>query len=434
MRTVCVLSLLALAYTFSLLAIASKIARIEESRWDLSQFLASSRRYQVHHLEIHPSPPSDTDEATSSIVQKRAVPSFPKYNTPEFERQCPWAVPKTTTVKRNCTFFVRPNVHDREGVSMWVALITQAHHFARQADCNLIFDYGTDINVSSIIIPTAWNWTVPEGFKTCRQFNNCYHWGSPSFGQQVSYETISKQQNKSVEDVPLIRYAYRLGQERLRLYKDSFEGIRRNLPSFEPEIAMACSLESLFHLSPKCSQYIPDLFTRIMPALHAEDSVAISLYIRTRQADTSVDKEKKNDANPFVEENDYRDLAKNIIDCAIKQEATYLRNGTFSKAVWMVVTDSKQLKTWIAETYSTDTRQVLFTDSRGAHTRSDHGPSRADFAEAMIDWYLIGESDFVILDKTSVSYGGTASLRTARPVYDATDGICTKAIAIHDRG
>lgn len=63
-------------------------------------------------------------------------------------------------------------------------------------------------------------------------------------------------------------------------------------------------------------------------------------------------------------------------------------------------------------------RKVLVTSARGAHTRLEGGGvSTADFAEAAIDWYLLGESDAVIANKL-YSFGMTAAFRTARPIYD----------------
>lgn len=98
------------------------------------------------------------------------------------------------------------------------------------------------------------------------------------------------------------------------------------------------------------------------------------------------------------------------------------------------------------------TRKVLGTSARGAHTRLQDGISTVEFGEALIDWCkcvwfrrrllfsllrtvhfldlvlkspppfqsftdLIGESDAVIAS-SMYSFGMTAALRTARPVYD----------------
>jgi len=367
---------------------------------------------------------------------KRWVSRFPEYNSLEFSKQCGWALPNSS-ITRNCTFLVRPTSNDGEGISLWVSLIAQAHQLAQQAQCNLVFDYGPGIDVSSVLSPSSsWNWTVPTNFQ-CR--DRCYHWLSPSRSPRVSLETISKQEGQPVATVPLYRYAYNFKNLRfLQLYQDEFAGIQRNMPGFVPEIGMACSLTSLFRLSPDSSQFVLHLFTKILPTLRDEDSLVMSLYIRTLQADKAFNDEKRNHTNPYREDTSYRNQSLDIINCAIQQETSYIenKNASFSRVVWLVVSDSKDLKQWIAETYTDESggipRQVIVTTARGVHSRSDRGPSQSDFAEAMVDWYLIGESDLVVMDKSSVSFGGTAALRTARPVQDASDGKCIRAIPIRE--
>ena len=100
-------------------------------------------------------------------------------------------------------------------------------------------------------------------------------------------------------------------------------------------------------------------------------------------------------------------LAKKIVNCALGLEQEYLlSNNTasqYSQVVWMVVSDSPFCKGWVNETYghrfvdnTTIPREVVTTSSRGVHSRASRDPSTADFAEALLDWYLIGESDAVI--------------------------------------
>jgi hypothetical protein len=141
--------------------------------------------------------------------------------------------------------------------------------------------------------------------------------------------------------------------------------------------------------------------------------------------------------------------AEKILKCALHLEKEQLRERSYSRVVWMILTDSQYLKQWITESYDTRyanatlsdsttmRREVVTTRSRGAHTRSRRGPSTADFAEAMIDWYLIGESDLVVSDDNSVSFGGTATLRTARPLYKPpyydNSYVCSRAILVHTR-
>ena len=67
------------------------------------------------------------------------------------------------------------------------------------------------------------------------------------------------------------------------------------------------------------------------------------------------------------------------------------------------------------------TRRILVTSARGTHTRPEGGGvSTADFAEAAIDWYLLGESDAVIASKL-YSFGVMGAFRTARPIYDPNE-------------
>ena len=67
------------------------------------------------------------------------------------------------------------------------------------------------------------------------------------------------------------------------------------------------------------------------------------------------------------------------------------------------------------------TRRIFVTSARGAHTKLEGGGvSTADFAEAAIDWYLLGESDAVIANKL-YTFGITGAFRTARPIYDPNE-------------
>ena len=66
------------------------------------------------------------------------------------------------------------------------------------------------------------------------------------------------------------------------------------------------------------------------------------------------------------------------------------------------------------------------TTARGVHSRPGRNPSTADFAEAVIDWYLIGEPDLVVPSAPGYSFGTTASLRTAQPLYDPAN--CSDAL------
>lgn len=368
-------------------------------------------------------------------VQTKQIPRFPEYGTPRHSHQCGWAAYGNTNTTRSCTFLVRPYADLNEGISLWLSLIAQAHQIAQQANCNLVFDYGENMNLSSVLIPnSSWNWTVPQDFE-CRQEHSCFQWHPPYNYKRIRLEQIVEQLNTSIAYVPLYRHAYSFSDhsKHLQLFKDDFEGMERNVPGFQPETGMACSLSELFRLSPSASQFEPTLFTKILPAMHRHDALVISLYIRTGQADVSANREMEHDPHAFVENKSYLNQTQDILSCALQLENEY--HTVFSKVIWIVVTDSLKLKQWIAQSYTTDKRKVLTTTSRGAHTKVTRDPSLVDFAEAMVDWYLIGEADVVIMDHMSVSFGGTAAMRTARTVYDASTtqskSGCQKAIPIH---
>ena len=193
---------------------------------------------------------------------------------------------------------------------------------------------------------------------------------------------------------------------------------------------MACSLGRLFRLAPNASTFQPDLFSRILPTLHSSEALVISLYIRTGQT------EGRNEN--WESTINYRKRAESIIECALNLEKENPSRVSFSRVVWMVVTDSQYLKKFITEDYSRYTndtsfsREVVTTRSRGAHTRPLSSPSTSDVAEALIDWYLIGESDLVVTDDFGPSFGDTAATRTARPYYKVKgkDIVCSKVVPI----
>lgn len=377
-----------------------------------------------------------TTNTTTSLPRR-----FPIYGTAEFSNQCAWTDYKGNT--GNCTLLARPDTGQHEGISDWISLVVGTHILAQQAKCDLYFDYGPEIDMSQILtsFPNSQNWTVPTGWwaqPNKRSFQRTH------LDTAMNVELLGKTLGTPLMYTPSYRFTYRM-LESHNLYQDQFDDIQLALDGFQPENGVACSLGSLFRLSPPLAQFQPNLFTDILPALHRKDVFVMSLYIRTGQADRSATKESNNDTDPYKEGLDYRENAKTIIDCALGLEARSLtENEAYSSVVWMVVSDSQALKQWITETYDTSsannsnknifTRQVITTTSRGAHTRTRRGPSTADLAEALLDWYLIGESDLVVKDDQSPSFGGTAALRTARPVYDASPkGKCSLLPTIHKR-
>lgn len=364
---------------------------------------------------------------------------FPEYGTAAFSRLCGWTEYKEK--RGNCTFLLRPKSGQNEGISDWVCEITTNLLYAQQAGCDLLFDYGPGIDISQVLtpFPDSRNWRVPRGFHCLpeRQCFDMFRYRDPH-----KVEALGEILGKPLIYAPSFRFTYRLLETYYRYY-DEFTDMQQALTGFQPEFTMACSLGSLFRLSPTATQFEPELFTRILPALHRKDALVISLYIRTGQTDHAASQEQNNANNPFKEDKSYRNLEKHILDCALGVEEQHLlEHSLYSRVVWMVVTDSQDIKQWITEAYDTTNsttksslpREVITTTSRGAHTRTRRRPSTTDFAEALLDWYLVGESDIVVKDLKSPSFGGTAALRTARPVYDASPkGKCLKITPIHNR-
>ena len=401
---------------------------------------------------------ANTTDDGNSLQDRR----FPTYGTAAFSRQCPWAV-QNPDKKRNCTILARPLPPYQEGISNWVAQIAAGRIVAQQTGCHLLLDYsyakGVDkrmdvVNIHEVLKPFAnldsdrppINWTVPSDYD-CDTDRRCFV-AQPGYNHRG--DTLSKIENAigvgNLSDTPMYRFGYAMTKSSF-LYADEFRDLQRALPGFEVETGMACSLGSVFELAPSASKFEPELFSRILPTLHSKDAFVMSLYIRTGQTDMNTHHEEKG-GGILAPENAtvHRKMASKILKCALHLEKLQLSERSYSRVVWMIVTDSQYLKQWITESYdtlysnisdSTMSREVITTQSRGIHTRSKRGPTTADFAQAMIDWYLIGESDLVVSDDSSVSFGGTATLRTARPLYklsyyDDSD-ICSRTILVHTR-
>jgi hypothetical protein len=72
---------------------------------------------------------------------------------------------------------------------------------------------------------------------------------------------------------------------------------------------------------------------------------------------TSSQRRKEKAHDSYLEDTSYRNQSLDTINCAFLQEKAYIenKNTSFSRViVWLVVSDSKDLKQWIAETYTTD--------------------------------------------------------------------------------
>lgn len=356
-----------------------------------------------------------SQSSSSSLPRIIRKNRFPPLGTSEFNQTCQWALETHIDLPFTCSILVR-QMSGSEGISAWVAMVGAAFVMSKQTGCSFHMVYSKGINITDIMVPTPgiMDWRMSDGYN-CHPKNNCstawpfYHQGGgPKFADSHSDYYLAA--------IPNYRNSY--GHPKFMGNSSANADLKRSLgDSFNFDTSMGCAFGSLIQLSPKTIEYEPNLFTTILPTLHdPKHALVLSLYIRTGRTE-----------NLQLEEQmeKYRTQAEHIIDCAKQVEkenniTEETRNSGQGAVVWMLLTDSQYLKTWIKETYSNDTQRIILTtQSRGAHTKvtRSNEASTADFAEAFLDWYLIGEADAVIADFGGPTFGSTASFRTSRPYY-----------------
>ena len=288
-----------------------------------------------------------------------------------------------------------------------------------------------------------------------------------------NHKQQQQQQQKQLAAVPFYRFAYNPRYEKLK--SDDFRelqtlllrqnGERGGAPqsSFNVHTGFACAFSSLFQLSPEAVRYEKKLFTHLLPTLRDPNNLVLGIYVRTgaTEGKTSAGAgyEVVEDAEAHIA------AATEILDCARKQEALYVQllggeesgasrqpQRRINKIVWMLVTDSHYLKEYVSTEYdgmdvvmpdrgrddATDgpitstPRVVLTTSSTGAHTRPKGAGSSHEsdgsidaqrteaFVSAVIDWFLLGETD--VSYDTFPSGAHTRRLDTHAP---ASDIYCT---------
>ena len=366
----------------------------------------------------------------SSMSSRR----FPKYGTKEFTQQCNWTMIQKQE-DADCNLLLRPEQGSREGIADWIARASTGYILSKETGCQLLMDYGDDVDIHQVLMPLSTDWTIPHGFQCT---GRCIKVSGTQTISDTLLHSFGKTLGRRVIRVPSYRHAY---VHRPYLHLSMFPDLQVELPSFDLESGMACSLGSLFDLSPSASQFEPDLFTRLLPALRDEKALVIAIYFRSGLTDRMAEAEKNGTQLVEITGSKFEWLTKLYrtkgfpgSQCALRLEQEYLSDaGNLSRIIWMVVTDDAHLKKWIRESSpresdiflnqnaSVSRREILTTESRGVQTRKVRNPSTADFAEALIDWYLIGESDLVVTSHAWYSFGATASLRTVRPFYDATN-------------
>lgn len=350
---------------------------------------------------------------------------FPLYGTPEFTRRCPWTIENTnrnitnnnsssSSIGASCTILARPKAIGSEGISEWISQIVAGHILAQQAGCRFLFDYGPEIDIHMVL--ESGEWSVPPGFncKNSEQHATLCIVAASQYVHLSALHDLGKVLGQPLSPIPYYRHAYTLSKAFVA-QMGGFRDLQHTLPGYDIETGMACSLGRLFHLAPNASRYQSDLFSFILPKLRAPDTLVLTIYIRSGMAEKLGRTVDGSEANAT-----YSTRAAPILECAIhleQQRLSTTTNHTFARVVWMVVTDSQYLKAMITESYSTSQREILTTRSKGRHTKTAVRPSTDAIAEAIIDWYLIGEADLVVTDDFAPSYADTATMRTVRPYY-----------------
>jgi hypothetical protein len=264
-----------------------------------------------------------------------------------------------------------------------------------------MMDYGKDIQVDTILEPVTvsssgasstspsssttaadLDWRVPPNFDcdkdpTCfiaeQQYNDQNRWTMTAIERVL----LSSQQGgvlPTLASIPSYRHAYSTSVDFFETRMGGFRDLTRTLPGFTMETGMACSLWSLIssctegcYVVPIRSLYKspPALQPPQLSVTEAQQSpdndqnknkmdqhpnpLVLSLYIRTGRTENLSFHEATHT---------YIKLAESIVDCALGIESAAIVNADASELpythiVWMVVTDSHFLKTWIRDKYET---------------------------------------------------------------------------------
>lgn len=420
-------------------------------------------------------PPSSSSSSSSTTSSR-----FPLYGTKEYANLCPWVgSPDDSAPAKDCSILLRPDpIRNNEGVSWWATEAAYSFIMSQLTGCRLLLDYMPDVKIEDVLVQPR-GLAKPDGTATwaassdynCTASRRCYLVDRPNCKDEARIVEMREEMSQLGDGIgrELVRIPqYRFGyfsqisvMTKWKLYEEDYQQLAKAMPNFDLQGGHSCALASLFELNEgRAELYQPDLFTHILPTLRDENNLVITLYYRSNYADSRARAEKE--GKDFVEETkNVKKAVGKVIDCVLGREEEFLskrredemgrrtrtykdeRIADFESIVWMVVSDSVTVKEWIADEYNGNNtnariepaqqrypgrvipRAVLTTTSRGIHTRAKRKTSTADFAEAVIDWYLIGESD-VVVSSGSMSFGETAALRTQRPTYLFQNNKCSR--------
>lgn len=401
---------------------------------------------------------------------------FPRRSSDGFRRECSWVTDPDPhrDWHGNCTVhhsFTPSDINGKEEVSRWSSEVTSAYILSRMGGCRFLFDCGPGVDLRSLS-----NWELPPENFVCREEENCV---SPRFNAtEFSPEALFRGDLPVIGHVPAIPwYGFILQYPTGQLFREEFSAAYALLPGFKLETGMACAAGNMFDLTPNASGE-EQLVSDILPTLRANPSIA--MYIPTGKAEPkgegiSLEHGDERQVDP-------EDIIGAFVATALEYERRYIAGelaiNEFGRTksrvppsrdtttlVWHVITDSQHVKDEIKSKHdgkvvhnstsplvktkavisgsvfdmssfhidnsatiaedndtfqrSIITRRVFVTNSQGIDAHLPHGAPAKYFSEAIVDWYLIGESDGVIASP-SYSFGIAGALRTARPIYDPT--------------
>lgn len=337
---------------------------------------------------------------------------FPRYGTAKFEEQCAWALRRrNVSMPKNCTIYSLKG-DNTEGMSQWITTAATGFVFAKQTNCDFRLNYRPGaVDLEHIVQPTSVDWRTPVAHFVCRRRpDNCFvakAYYSRNGGGQRFFERAGVR----LSNVPNYRIPY---SDHVKFRQAGrFMGLRTVFGGdFDLFTSFACAVGSMLKLSNQIEEDQKDLLEVVTDT----SRLVLSLYVRTGETEETQSNMTKAEIAEL-----YHIQAKHIIDCALAVEQA---NANVNGTVWMVATDAHLLKKWVHEHYSTARRKVVFSSSRGKHTRENI--SDTTLGEAFFDWYLIGESDAVVSDGGAPSFGNSAVARTARPHFKVVGGVCTK--------
>ena len=378
--------------------------------------------------------PSQRQASTYEATPASRHPQF-VYSTPEFKQTCSWTY-HNGNVRKPCQFLVRPMPNSGEGIAQWVSSVAHGYIYSVQSGCSLVIDYGPTVEVDKVWSPPAslqvgQSWVNTPGME-CTDEKNCLAVGMKEAASIQSFlDTKLPGSTARLAEVPNYRMAY----SRSDNATGAVEKLEAALPGFRYEKGFACAFGHLFDLPKSAADYLPTLFTDILPAIRDPAALVLTVYIRTGRTD---DKAREEKGGEMSGNHNHTHVDSDLLQCAAEQEKQKLLDDAknkYNSVVWLVITDSAEAASSVVAQYSGKmesvidrkkvSRRVISTQSQGIQTRPARNPSTGDFADAALDWWLIGEADMLITHG-AMSFGTTAALRTAIPFYTAMKGECKR--------